>query len=228
MDEKKTDPSGYEPNFVMKDAAEPEAAENQPNMAENQPDMPEDPAKAAAPPGDQEDFAQKAASGASNDFEKKGAFRDPREAFRNTEPGTSSYQYNEHNRPGSVKDNFGGSPYTGYVDENGNWTIKPDKKYKAGDTAWLVYFSGGLRGFEKKEKYNDNATITLIGFFDEHGKEVIPAEFCEVMYPFYNDVALVASPAKKDGEKAIYGYINKKGKYLMKKEYDFDLDRVRD
>lgn len=120
MDEKKTDPSGYEPNFVMKDAAEPEAAENQPNMPENQPDMPEDPAKAAAPPGDQEDFAQKAASGASNDFEKKGAFRDPREAFRNTEPGTSSYQYNEHNRPGSVKDNFGGSPYTGYVDENGN------------------------------------------------------------------------------------------------------------
>lgn len=120
MDEKKTDPSGYEPNFVMKDAAEPEAAENQPNMAENQPDMPEDPAKAAAPPGDQEDFVQKAASGASNDFEKKGAFRDPREAFRNTEPGTSSYQYNEHNRPGSVKDNFGGSPYTGYVDENGN------------------------------------------------------------------------------------------------------------
>ena len=120
MDEKKADPSGYEPNFVMKDAAEPEAAENQPNMAENQPDMPEDPAKAAAPPGDQEDFAQKAASGASNDFEKKGAFRDPREAFRNTEPGTSSYQYNEHNRPGSVKDNFGGSPYTGYVDENGN------------------------------------------------------------------------------------------------------------
>lgn len=120
MDEKKTDPSGYEPNFVMKDAAEPEAAENQPDMAENQPDMPEDPAKAAAPPGDQEDFAQKAASGASNDFEKKGAFRDPREAFRNTEPGTSSYQYNEHNRPGSVKDNFGGSPYTGYVDENGN------------------------------------------------------------------------------------------------------------
>ncbi len=113
MDEKKTDPSGYEPNFVMKDAAEPDAAENQP-------DMPEDPAKAAAPPGDQEDFAQKAASGASNDFEKKGAFRDPREAFRNTEPGTSSYQYNEHNRPGSVKDNFGGSPYTGYVDENGN------------------------------------------------------------------------------------------------------------
>lgn len=120
MDEKKTDPSGYEPNFVMKDAEESEAAENQPNMTENQPDMPEDPAKAAAPPGDQEDFAQKSASGASNDFEKKGAFRDPREAFRNTEPGTSSYQYNEHNRPGSVKDNFGGSPYTGYVDENGN------------------------------------------------------------------------------------------------------------
>ena len=74
MDEKKTDPSGYEPNFVMKDAAEPEAAENQPNMAENQPDMPEDPAKAAAPPGDQEAFAQEAAPGASNDFEKKGAF----------------------------------------------------------------------------------------------------------------------------------------------------------
>lgn len=127
MDEKKTDPSGYEPNFVMKDAAEPEAAENQsdmteeqPNMAEKQHDMPEDPAKAAAPPGDQEDFAQEAASGASNDFERKGAFRDPRDAFRNTEPNTSSYQYNEHNRPGSVKDNFGGSPYTGYVDENGN------------------------------------------------------------------------------------------------------------
>ena len=127
MDEKKTDPSGYEPNFVMKDAAEPEAVENQSDMAEeqhdmaeNQPDMPEDPAKAAAPPGDQEDFAQETASGASNDFERKGAFRDPRDAFRNTEPNTSSYQYNEHNRPGSVKDNFGGSPYTGYVDENGN------------------------------------------------------------------------------------------------------------
>lgn len=71
MDEKKTDPSGYEPNFVMQDAAESEAAENQPDMAENQSDMPEDPAKAAAPPGDQEDFAQEAAPGASNDFEKK-------------------------------------------------------------------------------------------------------------------------------------------------------------
>ena len=120
MDEKKTDPSGYEPNFVMKDAAEPEAAEKQSDMAEKQHDIPEDPAKAAAPPGDQEDFAQETASGASNDFEKKGAFRDPRDAFRNTESGTNSYQYNEHNRPGSVKDNFGGSPYTGYVDENGN------------------------------------------------------------------------------------------------------------
>ena len=53
MDEKKTDPSGYEPNFVMKDAAESEAAENQPDMAENQSDMPEDPAKAAAPPGEE-------------------------------------------------------------------------------------------------------------------------------------------------------------------------------
>ena len=57
MDEKKTDPSGYEPNFVMKDAAEPEAAENQsdmaeeqPNMAEKQHDMPEDPAKAMVLP----------------------------------------------------------------------------------------------------------------------------------------------------------------------------------
>ena len=102
MDEKKTDPSGYEPNFVMKDAAEPDAAENQPDMAENQSDMPEDPAKAAAPPGDQEDFAQEAAPGASNDFEKKGAVLEPLEAFRNTEPVTSSYQDNEHNRPGSV------------------------------------------------------------------------------------------------------------------------------
>ena len=50
MDEKKTDPSGYEPNFVMKDAEESEAAENQPNMTENQPDMPEDPAKAMVLP----------------------------------------------------------------------------------------------------------------------------------------------------------------------------------
>ena len=57
MDEKKTDPSGYEPNFVMKDAAEPETAENQsdmtgeqPNMAEKQHDMPEDPAKAMVLP----------------------------------------------------------------------------------------------------------------------------------------------------------------------------------
>ena len=46
---KKTDPSGHQLNFVMKDAAEPEAAENQP-------DMPEDPAKAAAPPGHQQRF----------------------------------------------------------------------------------------------------------------------------------------------------------------------------
>ena len=70
----------------MQDAAESEAAENQPDMPENQSDMPEDPAKAAAPPGDQEDFAQEAAPGASNDFEKKGAFRDPREAFITQNP----------------------------------------------------------------------------------------------------------------------------------------------
>ena len=176
MDEKKTDPSGYEPNFVMKDAAEPEAAENQPNMAENQPDMPEDPAKAAAPPGDQEDFAQKAASSASNDFEKKGAFRDPREAFRNTEPGTSSYQYNEHNRPGSVKDNFGGSPYTGYVDENGNMHYSnygrqhqnPEQNDHAGQSGQRYYgqqsggnFAGqqpGGRGFAEQQPGGEACT----------------------------------------------------------------------
>lgn len=169
MDEKKTDPSGYEPNFVMQDAAESEAAENQP-------DMPEDPAKAAAPPGDQEDFAQEAAPGASNDFEKKGAFRDPREAFRNTEPGTSSYQYNEHNRPGSVKDNFGGSPYTGYVDENGNMHYSnygrqhqnPGQNDHAGQSGQRYYgqqpggnFAGqqpGGRGFAGKQPGGEACT----------------------------------------------------------------------
>ena len=160
MDEKKTDPSGYEPNFVMKDAAEPDAAENQP-------DMPEDPAKAAAPPGDQEDFTQKAASGASNDFEKKGAFRDPREAFRNTEPGTSSYQYNEHNRPGSVKDNFGGSPYTGYVDENGNMHYSnygrqhqnPGQNDHAGQSGQRYYGQQpGGRGFAEQQPGGEACT----------------------------------------------------------------------
>lgn len=176
MDEKKTDPSGYEPNFVMQDAAESEAAENQSDMAENQSDMPEDPAKAAAPPGDQEDFAQEAAPGASNDFEKKGAFRDPREAFRNTEPGTSSYQYNEHNRPGSVKDNFGGSPYTGYVDENGNMHYSnygrqhqnPGQNDHAGQSGQRYYgqqpggnFAGqqpGGRGFAGKQPGGEACT----------------------------------------------------------------------
>ena len=162
MDEKRTDSSGYEPNFVMKDT--------------------EDAAGAAAPPGEEipqeaedldtakntpEDFetadgfetpggfeasqtSDNASEQNSNDRQAygnsqgeescqtfgsdlsrssgqtsssdgasyQGSFRDPRDAFRST--GANPYQYNEHNHPGSVKDNFGGSPYTGYVDENGN------------------------------------------------------------------------------------------------------------
>lgn len=57
-------------------------------------------------------------SSSSDETSYKGAYRDPRDAFRSS--GANPYQYNEHNRPGSVKDNFSGSPYTGYVDENGN------------------------------------------------------------------------------------------------------------
>mgnify|MGYP004546592073 CR=1 FL=1 len=88
MDEKRTDSSGYEPNFVMKDA--------------------EDDARHAAPPGQEPDHAKETPEGfgsngtsGSNEASYQGSFRDPRDAFRS-------------------KDNFGGSPYNGYVDENGN------------------------------------------------------------------------------------------------------------
>lgn len=88
MDEKRTDSSGYEPNFVMKDA--------------------EDDARHAAPPGQEPDPAKETPEGfgsngtsGSNEASYQGSFRDPRDAFRS-------------------KDNFGGSPYNGYVDENGN------------------------------------------------------------------------------------------------------------
>lgn len=80
----------------------------------------EDPAKAAAPPGDQEDFAQEAAPAHQMILRKKEHSAIRGRLFATTEPGTSSYQYNEHNRPGSVKDNFGGSPYTGYDRAKGN------------------------------------------------------------------------------------------------------------
>lgn len=117
MDEHRNDPSGYEPNFVMKDADGGPA---------------EDPAKAAAPLGGAPDSAPEGAPawnpgddptqspGSDPDAQSAhpGAFRDPREAFRTAEK--TPYQYQDGNRPGSVKDNFSGSPYTGYVDENGN------------------------------------------------------------------------------------------------------------
>lgn len=117
MEEKRNDPSGYEPNFVMQDGPE-EAAE--------------DPSKAAAPQGGEPESAPEGtpawnpadepAQSPDPDHDAQsahhGAFRDPREAFRTAEK--TPYQYQDGNRPGSVKDNFGGSPYTGYVDENGN------------------------------------------------------------------------------------------------------------
>ena len=156
MDEKRTESSGYEPNFVMKDA---EDAASQAAPPGHEPDTAKDTADDF---GSQEgfetssDFDESGDFGTTGDFEAseaaqdsvdaqgaephqtfgsdpmhsdrqasgsgeasyKGAYRDPRDAFRSG--GADPYQYDQHNCPGSVKDNFGGSPYTGYVDENGN------------------------------------------------------------------------------------------------------------
>lgn len=114
------------------------------------------------------------------------------------------------------------SKKNGYVDSEGNWVIKPDEKFNTGENA-TTWFSDGLLAFETREKFDSDNDIGLYGFLNDKGEEVIPAQFCEVIIPFHNDVALVASPAKKDGEKATYGYINRKGKYLIEKEYTFDI-----
>lgn len=58
MDEKKADPSGYEPNFVMKDAQRNQRLlKTSLTWLKTSPTCRKDPAKAAAPPGDREDFA---------------------------------------------------------------------------------------------------------------------------------------------------------------------------
>ncbi len=107
---------------------------------------------------------------------------------------------------------------SGYVGKDGEWVIKPAEQYGNGSTFYCVDFWNKMLGFE---------TVVgdygyLYGFLDDKGNEVIPAQFNDIIKPFENDVALVASPAEKRGEKAKYGYINKKGKYLIEKEYVFD------
>lgn len=109
----------------------------------------------------------------------------------------------------------------GYVDSKGNWVIKPNKNVNMPDSE-TMFFSGGMLAFVKDSQIEDES-VSLYGFVNERGKKVIPAEFCKILMTFHDGVALVASPAKKDGEKAQYGYINKKGKYLIEKEYTFDL-----
>lgn len=112
----------------------------------------------------------------------------------------------------------------GYVDANGKWVIKPNKRYGIGQSVSSYFFNDHMLVFEVDKDFSEDDTITLSGFLNETGQEVIPAQFCQVLLPFNDGVALVASPAKKDGEKATYGYINKKGKYLIEKKYEFESD----
>ena len=148
MDEKRTDPSGYEPNFVMKDAedevkttappglegdfAQPEDMMNAGETADAAKDAPQGSEQVSddwqASGNDQEqasyqtfraDLSHESKQACDSDGTSyQGSYRDPRDAFRST--GADPCQYSEHSRPDPVKDNFGGSPYTGYVDENGN------------------------------------------------------------------------------------------------------------
>ncbi len=119
MDEKKTDSTGYEPNFVMKDAEEPKTAAEQSSPPENS-------AAAEAPPGEQENFAQQEQTSVPNEntpagsgsTSYRGEFRDPRNAFRST--GSTPYQYGERTQHGTANSSFTNTPYTGYTDENGN------------------------------------------------------------------------------------------------------------
>lgn len=77
MDERRTDSCGYEPNFVMRDAQQPE---------------------------------ENAQAADSSNAPGQGAFRDPRDAFK--QPESTPYISNEYNRPGTTKDNFGASQNT--------------------------------------------------------------------------------------------------------------------
>ena len=92
-------------------------------------------------------------SSGSGEASYKGAYRDPRDAFRST--GADPCQYNQHNRPGSVRDNFGGSPYTGYVDKNGNMHYS---------NAGVSGYSGNSAGGSDQQHYRQPGGASQPGY----------------------------------------------------------------
>lgn len=103
-----------------------------------------------------------------------------------------------------------------YINQKGEKLIKPMVVENGPD-----YFSEGLARFVENDK---------IGFFDETGKIVIPAQF-EYVNPFNSGLAAInvggyyeqvdEYKLRKGGK---WGYINTLGDIVIKAEYDFAND----
>ena len=103
----------------------------------------------------------------------------------------------------------------GYVNENGEFVIKPDEKYSEPGFFW-----SGMATIA--EECSDSEISGLVyGFINEEGELCTEMKY-SLQYGFVNNACLVETLPDEDGIVS-YGYIDKKGKWIIKKEYDMSL-----
>lgn len=107
----------------------------------------------------------------------------------------------------------------GYINEEKEFVIEPNEKYNE-----LGYFWGGRAPV--CEEYDDGEYSGYIyGYMDDKGEMCTDLKFFSYggAPVFVNNVCLVRTLPNEDGI-VNYGYIDKEGKWIIKKEYDSSLD----
>lgn len=118
----------------------------------------------------------------------------------------------------------------GFVNEEGEYVIKPQKIY--GFWSYPLIFYDGMcpvfhdpnedESFEMDDRYNLNY---IYGFMDETGKMCTKMiYYAEGLPAFHDGYALVRTLPNKGGM-VDYGYIDKKGNWVIKKQYNKKLDK---
>lgn len=100
----------------------------------------------------------------------------------------------------------------GYVNEDREFVIEPDEKY----SEFSFFFSG--MAVIAEECSDSEISGYIYGFVDEEGELCTEMKY-SVQYGFVNNACLVETLPDEDGIVS-YGYIDKKGKWIIKKEYD--------
>lgn len=107
----------------------------------------------------------------------------------------------------------------GYVNKDGEYVIEPNKKYRD-----VSYFWNGMTAVY--EEYDDGEYGGFMyGYMNDKGEMCTDVKFFtfDQAWGFSNGVALVRTLPDDEGIVS-YGYIDKEGKWIIKKEYDKELE----